>query len=257
MRGVLRSLADFERRRGRPVRVHEVHAGAAGEGVAAALGDRVDHAAGETAVLRGNAGGQHLRLLDRVLDEQVLRLREQVVVHVDAVDHEDVVEGHGAVDHHLPRVGRVLGDAGRQRRDPLEGARRGERFNLLVFEVGADDRGCDRRRLRGGDLDDFAHAARLNGDVLLDGEAERQRHRPLHVAKAAQGEGERVGARGKRGERIVAIGVADGCARALERRRRGGDRGAGNGQTLLVFHDAADGAGLNTLSENGRRGGEE
>ena len=73
----------------------------------------------EPAVLGGDARRQHLRLLDGVFDEQVLRLREQVVVHVDAVDHEDVVEGERAVDDQLAGVRRVLGDAGRQRRDAL------------------------------------------------------------------------------------------------------------------------------------------
>ena len=75
-----------------------------GEAVAAALRDRVDHAAGEPAVLRRDAGCQDLRLLDRVLDEEILRLREQVVVDVDAVDHEHVVEREGAVDDQLVGV---------------------------------------------------------------------------------------------------------------------------------------------------------
>ncbi len=190
---------------------------APGEGVAAALGDRVDHAAGETAVFGGNARRQHLRLLDGVFDEQVLRLREQVVVHVDAVDHEDVVEGHCAVDDHLPGVGRVLRDAGRQRCDPLERARCGERLNLLVLEVGADDRCGNRRWKRRGDLHLFAHAGRLNRRVLFDGETERQRRRPRHVSEPAQRELQRVGARRQGRERVIAFGVGDRRARALQR----------------------------------------
>ena len=137
----------------RPRRVREVHAAAARERVAAALGDRVDDAAGEAAVLGGDAGGEHLRLLDRVLDEQVLRLREQVVVDVDAVDHEHVVERERAVDDDLAGVGRVLGHVRRQRRDALDGARRRERVDLLLADVGADDRRGDRRRRLGDDLD--------------------------------------------------------------------------------------------------------
>ena len=88
---------------------------------AAAPGDGVDDAAAEAAELGGDAGRQHLRLLDRVFDEQVLRLREQVVVDVDAVDHEHVVEGERAVDDDLADaaagralVRRVLIDAGRR-----------------------------------------------------------------------------------------------------------------------------------------------
>ena len=42
--------------------------------------------------------------------EQVLRRPEQVVVDVDAVQHEDVVEGEGAVDRHLAGIGREMFD---------------------------------------------------------------------------------------------------------------------------------------------------
>ena len=63
-----------------------------------------------------------LRLLDRVLDEDVVRRAEQVVVHVDAVDHEHVVVGEAAGDRHLSAVRRVRGQArrelGDQRRRP-------------------------------------------------------------------------------------------------------------------------------------------
>ena len=56
--------------------------------VAAPLGDHVDDPAGEAAVLGGDAGGEDLGLLHRVLDEEVGEAAEQVVVDLDAVDQE-------------------------------------------------------------------------------------------------------------------------------------------------------------------------
>ena len=71
----------------------------------------------EAAVLGGDARGQHLRLLDGVLDEDVVRCAEQVVVDVDAVDQEDVVVGEAAGDGHLSDVRRVVGEARSKLRD--------------------------------------------------------------------------------------------------------------------------------------------
>ena len=60
------------------------------------------------------AGRQDLDFLDRLLDEQRVRLAEHVVVDVDAVHQEDVVVGEAAADRHLIVVRRVVGEAGRQ-----------------------------------------------------------------------------------------------------------------------------------------------
>ena len=53
-------------------------------------------------------------------------MREQVVVHVDAVDHEDVVEREGAVDDQLAAFGEFSLTPRRQLRDALNRPRRGE-----------------------------------------------------------------------------------------------------------------------------------
>ena len=44
---------------------------------------------------------QHARLQDGVFDEEIVGGAEQVLVHVDAVHHEDVVEAEGASDDEL------------------------------------------------------------------------------------------------------------------------------------------------------------
>ena len=65
---------------------------AAGEPIAATLGDGVHDAAREAAELGRDAGREDLRFLDGLFDEQFLRCPADVVVDVDAVDHEQVVE---------------------------------------------------------------------------------------------------------------------------------------------------------------------
>src|ERR1700722_20428217 len=106
-----RATGNLKWRGGRPGWVREVHPPAAGEGVAAALGDGVDDAAAEPAELGRNAGRQDLRLLNGILDEQILGRAEQVVVDVDAVEHEDVIEWEGTVDDDLRGVRCVLRQA--------------------------------------------------------------------------------------------------------------------------------------------------
>ena len=102
--GTFRAARLFERRLVVPGRVAQVHAEGTREAVAPALGDQVDHAAGEPPVLGGDAGGEDLRFLDGVLDEDVVGGAEEVVVHVDAVDHEDVVVGEAPRDRDLTDI---------------------------------------------------------------------------------------------------------------------------------------------------------
>ena len=94
--------------------ITQVLAEAAAERIAAALRDDVDDAAGEAAIRRRDAMSQHARLENRVLDEQVVGGAEQVVVHVDAVHHEDVVEAEGASDDQLSRREGIARDARRE-----------------------------------------------------------------------------------------------------------------------------------------------
>src|SRR5262249_51205207 len=116
------AAAHFVRRQLGPVVVGEIETIAAGEQIAAALGDRVDHAAGEAAVFGGDAGGQDLGLIDRILDVEGVGVAEQIVVHVHAIDQERVVVGERAGNRELPGVRRVRRQAGREERDVLQRA---------------------------------------------------------------------------------------------------------------------------------------
>ena len=78
---------------------------------------------------------------------------------------------------------------------PCERARRRERLDLLVLEVGADDRRRDRRRRLGDDLHRLGDAGGLQRDVLLDGEAERHGGVALHGRETAQLERDAVARR--------------------------------------------------------------
>ncbi len=70
---------------------------------------------------------EHLRFLDRVLDEQVVVVAEQVVVDVDTVHQEHVVARERAADGDLPGVGTVVGEAGRELGDEERRAAGGQR----------------------------------------------------------------------------------------------------------------------------------
>src|SRR6185295_13424523 len=120
---------------------------AAAEQVAAALGYEGYDATREAAVLRGDAVGEDRRVLDRVLDEEVVGGAVQRVVDVNAVDHEHVVEAVGARDRQLPRGERVGRQARRQLGDVHRSPSDRQLIDLLLVE--ALTRG-DRRQRRGG-----------------------------------------------------------------------------------------------------------
>ena len=73
---------------------------------------------------------------------------------------------------HLAGVGRVLVQAGRQRRDPLQRARRRQRLDFLVLDVQADHR-IGQRFGRGGDVHLLLHTRCAQRDVVLRGASER------------------------------------------------------------------------------------
>src|SRR5437867_3164080 len=104
-------LCPFRNLKGRlrgPRRVQKVDTPAAREGIATALRDRIDDTAAEPPELGRNAGRQDLRLINRILDEEVLRIGKQVVIDVHSIDHEDIVKSEGAVDNELAGVRRIL-----------------------------------------------------------------------------------------------------------------------------------------------------
>src|SRR6185436_9328808 len=76
-----------------PVVVLQRIAERAAEFVTTRLGDGVDDATGEPAVLGRDAGRLNRGLLDRILDEEVVRLATEVLVDDRAVDEEQVVGG--------------------------------------------------------------------------------------------------------------------------------------------------------------------
>src|SRR5438093_27299 len=98
MHDAVRVLA---RCRGYPARLREVLAEAPAEVVAAALCDEIDHSARKPAEFSGDAAREDVRFGNGVLDEQVVRAAEEVVVDVDAVEHEHVVEGRRAGNRNL------------------------------------------------------------------------------------------------------------------------------------------------------------
>ncbi len=200
-----------------PGGIEKIHPHAAREAIAAALRDRVDDAAAEPAVLGGDAGRQHLRLLDRILDEERSRRCEQVVVDVDAVDHEDVVEGEGAIDDQLTRIGTVLGQARRQRRNAGNRSRRRQGFDLFPLEVRADDRRGNGRRCLAHHLHGFGQGASPQRGVLFDHKAERDGDVLRRRRESLQPILHQVVARRQCLQHILALRVGDCGPWALQR----------------------------------------
>ena len=83
----------------RPVVVRERGAKRTVEEVAARLRDRVHDASGEAAVFGGDAAPQDRRLLNRVLDVEILGLAPQVLVDDGAVHEKQALEGLRSGDH--------------------------------------------------------------------------------------------------------------------------------------------------------------
>ena len=253
VRRLVGAARHLEGRRGRPRGVDEVDAAAAGKAVAAALRDRVHHAAAKPAVFRGDPGRENLRLLDGILDEQVLRRREDVVVDVDAVDHEHVVERETAVDDDLKRVRRVLGQARRKLSDTLDRAWRRQQLDLVVLEVGADDRRRDGRRRFRDNRHALRDAGRPDRDVLFDRQTEQDVGRLPDGAEATQLERHLVVARREVREHVPPFCVGRRLQHALEHGRGRRHAHTPDRQAVLVSHRSTDGAALNPLRKAARR----
>ena len=118
--GPIDPVVDLERSLGRPIGLVEIASKAPREDVAATLGNGVDHATREPAVLGWESGGQDLHFLERVLDEEVIGVAEDVVVRVDTVDQEDVVIRERSVDRDLTTGRRIGREAWGQLGNPEE-----------------------------------------------------------------------------------------------------------------------------------------
>jgi len=156
-----------------PVVVGQVDPRAAVEVVASGLGHRVDDAAREAAVLGGDARGQDLGLLDRLLDDEAVGGGpEEVVVDVDAVHQPDVVVGQRA-RHLNASVRRLIAHVRRERDDLVDAPADRELVDLGLL-VG---RGMDRR---------LVHL--LGGAEHRDLGGRGRRHRRVRHGRAADGE---------------------------------------------------------------------
>src|ERR1019366_8315406 len=150
--------------------VADVFPAAAVPGIGAALGDKIDGAAGAVAVLRGHVQLQLLEFLDRILDRHVDRTAAQALIG-DAVDQEAVevftkavddravavfevnaVHVHGA-GAHLHQV-KYVAPVERQVVD-LRGTHRGRQLGIFGIDDGSF----------AGDLDDFRSLANLQLEV--------------------------------------------------------------------------------------------
>ena len=245
---VLVLLIGGERGLAVPAVVGHTGAEGAGELVAARLGDHVDHAAGEAAVLGRHVGGHGRGLEDRVLDVHVERLAAQVLVEHDAVQGVEVLVGLGARDRGVAAGARRRG-AGRQADRRLDGARDGQLLEQrLLHGLRALGAGGHRLELT-GDHDLLLHRLgvhhRIQGPRLAGGDADVV----LEGGEGRDLEGDLVVAAGQRLDDVVALRIGDGGLLALQRRRVRGHRHAGQRLTL-VHHAAAD---LTGLRERGAR----
>src|SRR3954447_926811 len=210
-----------------PRRVGDVVAERTAELIAARLGDRVDHAAGETAVLRRDAAGEESGLLDGVFDEEVLWLATDGVVHDDAVDHVEVVVRRSAVDDGLV-VRTIVVDARRELDALSDGAAERERFDLLTSQRRRDLRRLEDRRCSRRDGDRFRHLADLEVEVRGCGLVEAHVDGPRHLLHAFQFGSDAVLARRDRRENVGTVGAAHARTHTLQGGR--GDRDGGTRQ---------------------------
>ena len=254
-----RDLRLLEPRLVLPGRVREVGAEAARELVATTLGDGIDDAAGESAVLGGDAVGQHLHLLERILDEEVVRGAEEVVVDVDPVEEERVVVCEPTRDGELADVGRPVAvtQSGSERGDPLDRARGSQLVDRLRPQVLPHlGRAQDRRRF-GQDLDLLLHVGHGHGGAEFGGDAEGDLDLALQGAEAREREGRAVLAGGQAPEDVAAGSVGDGGPLALQGGRLEGDGHPGESRTIGGFHASGQGRDLRALGRRHRRKGED
>ena len=182
----------LERRFLGPRRIRQVAAHAAGEHVAAAARDRIDHAAGEAAVFSRHRRGQDLCFLDRFLDEKVVRPREKVVADVDAVKQEHVVVGDGAGDGHLIHVRRVVGQAGCELGDQRRRAAGRQAFDLGGANGRPAGARAHQRRLGRSDLHGCRHAFGLQRRIEPLHSADRHAKRAVYRLEAGELKGDPV-----------------------------------------------------------------
>ena len=240
-----------ERAGGPPVVVRERRAERAAEAVAARAGDGIDDAAGEAAVLGGDAGRRDRGFLDGVLDEERERRAAEVVLDLDAIEHEQVVGGHRATDGDgIVRARRVR--RGREVDRRQQRARRGQRRQQFLLNVGRRLDGVGEGVGACRDGHDFAERGLAQRDLDLYRLPGADVARDLRGGKAAELDSDGVGARRQAWKDVVAVGRGNGQTDALKIRRDDGDRGAGHFESARVTDSPPDRSGRSLRIESGR-----
>ena len=200
-----------------PVRFVEICADASRELVAAALGDRIDDATGESAVLGRDSRRQHLSLFDGVLNEEIVRRPKNVVVDVDTVDEKDVVVAEPTVDRELAGVGGVVRQSGRQFADPKNVAAKRQRTDVVGGDVYAVLCRCNRRRDEGHDLHRLRNSRWLQRDIGTSGATERNDRLLRDLSEPTHRKSDRVDAGREARDLVAAAETRLGGSLALER----------------------------------------
>ena len=156
-----RRVAGLERRRFGPARVRETGPEAAGEGVAAALGDGVDDAAGEPAVLGGDAGGETCVSSIASSMKRFCGDPNRLSFTSTPFSMNTLSNANAPLIVTWPVFGVFSVRPGASCAMPWSVLCVAQRVDLVVLEIGADRRCRDRGRRRGDDLHLFAHAGRL------------------------------------------------------------------------------------------------
>ena len=226
--------------------------------VAAGLGDDVEGSAFGAAVLRGEAVGGDLELLDGLEGELHDGAADGVVLVIDAVDGGVGVAAGGAVDgvDGVSVLGGVVGvdqlHAGGEDGEVREvTAVEGQVGNLLRGDVGgAVGLFGVNELISGGDFDGGVDAASDDGDVGGEGGSDEQ----LKVSGFGGGEargldGDGVGADGEQVEAVLAGAVGGGGALSSGFSGDRGDVGAGDGCAGRIGYGSHDVAGRRRLCE--------
>ena len=226
-----------------PVVVVERVAERTAEAVTARLGDDVDDAAGEPAVLGRDAIGRDHRLLHRILYIEVVGLAAEVLVNVDAIDEIQRLKGHRAGNRVAAVWSRRM-HARRLEHDGIDVTRRRQHRHQLLLEVGGDLRRV-RQHLAGAgpNRDVLGERRRTERRVQRERLAQRDRDRLLLTLESAQLEGHGVGAGRNPRHDVIAVLRRHGCQRALQVGTSDRHRDTGQRQSLAVDDSSRDRAG--------------
>ncbi|MNS34403.1 hypothetical protein D3C72_665290 [compost metagenome] len=221
--------------------------------VAARLGNRVDHAAGEGAVLDAegsdvDADGLNDRARDRRTQGRIaVTVQTEVVALTDAVDQDGVIAGVLAADGQGVIVRRV--DRGERRRadDVFDvAADRGKRVDVFLIQAGGRRRAHCTRATHDdiGDLRRALILAPSNGQIEGGRRTDADRRQGRGLLASGRRHLDQVGAAHAQVAGAIAAVNARYRGDARARRNVGDDhRGIGDGRACTIRNHAADTAG--------------